>query len=81
MRFLSGLLTYISHLIIWQHTPRSSNQPFGFEIMINAQIMDAPVLCCAAESEEDFMMWMSALTSVIDGSLENQGGNNQEALS
>mmetsp|Transcript_15799 Transcript_15799/g.34198 ORF Transcript_15799/g.34198 Transcript_15799/m.34198 type:complete len:553 (-) Transcript_15799:119-1777(-) len=54
------------------HTPRSSSQPYGFEIMINANYPDAPVLCCVAESEEDFMMWMSALTSVIDGSIDNQ---------
>lgn len=56
-----------------EHTSRTSNQPFGFEIMINAFDMDSPVLCCAAESEDDFMMWMSALTSVIDGSLDDPG--------
>jgi hypothetical protein len=41
-------------------------------------MLDAPTLCCAAESEEDFLMWMSALTSVIDGSMDNnqnQSGN------
>ena len=38
--------------------------------MINASSANSPVLCCAAESEVDFMMWMSALTSVIDGSLD-----------
>lgn len=54
------------------HTPRSSNLPFGFEIMINSSDADAPVLCCAAETEEDFLMWMTALTSVMDGSTENQ---------
>ncbi|KAL7537247.1 hypothetical protein ACHAWF_005710 [Thalassiosira exigua] len=53
-----------------QHTPRSSSQQFGFEIMINPLNIDAPSLCCAADSEEDFMMWMSALTSVIDGTVE-----------
>lgn len=53
------------------HTPRSSSQQFGFEIMINASIEDAPALCCAAETEADFMMWMEALTSVIDGSLDS----------
>lgn len=56
----------------FQHdTPRSSGQQFGFEIMINASVEDAPALCCAAETEADFMMWMQALTSVIDGSLDD----------
>ncbi|KAL3816748.1 hypothetical protein ACHAXA_004900 [Cyclostephanos tholiformis] len=59
-----------------EHTSRSSNQPFGFEIMINPSSADSPVLCCAAESEDDFMMWMSALTSVIDGSLDQQSERN-----
>jgi len=40
--------------------------------MINASSVESPVLCCAAESEDDFFMWLSALTSVIDGSLDNQ---------
>ncbi len=40
--------------------------------MINPSLEDAPALCCAAESETDFMMWMSALTSVIDGSIDEQ---------
>ena len=40
--------------------------------MINALDIDSPVLCCAAESEDDYMAWMSALISVIDGSLDNQ---------
>eukprot|EP00579_Thalassiosira_antarctica_P009256 CAMPEP_0201880470 /NCGR_PEP_ID=MMETSP0902-20130614/11038_1 /ASSEMBLY_ACC=CAM_ASM_000551 /TAXON_ID=420261 /ORGANISM="Thalassiosira antarctica, Strain CCMP982" /LENGTH=550 /DNA_ID=CAMNT_0048408479 /DNA_START=18 /DNA_END=1670 /DNA_ORIENTATION=- len=61
------------------HSPRSSSQPFGFEIMINATVMDAPVLCCAAEGEDDFLMWMSALTSVIDGSMDGSG-NVESAL-
>ena len=39
-----------------EHTPRSSSQAFGFEIMINANDSDAPSLCCAAESEDDFLM-------------------------
>lgn len=51
-----------------EHTPRSSSRNYGFEIMINAKDADSPSLCCAAENEEDFMMWMTALTSVIDGS-------------
>mmetsp|Transcript_5474 Transcript_5474/g.13722 ORF Transcript_5474/g.13722 Transcript_5474/m.13722 type:complete len:528 (-) Transcript_5474:373-1956(-) len=54
------------------HTSRSSSQPFGFEIFINANHAEAPILCCAAESEEDFLIWMSALTSVIDGTLDNR---------
>eukprot|EP00581_Thalassiosira_minuscula_P008621 CAMPEP_0183706460 /NCGR_PEP_ID=MMETSP0737-20130205/3278_1 /TAXON_ID=385413 /ORGANISM="Thalassiosira miniscula, Strain CCMP1093" /LENGTH=532 /DNA_ID=CAMNT_0025933873 /DNA_START=112 /DNA_END=1710 /DNA_ORIENTATION=+ len=64
------------------HSSRSSSQQYGFEIMINANDMDAPVLCCAAESEEDFLMWMSALTSVIDGSMDSQhgSGNTERAL-
>jgi hypothetical protein len=44
--------------------------------MINPSSADSPVLCCAAESEDDFMMWMSALTSVIDGSLDQQSERN-----
>jgi len=52
-----------------EHTSRSSSQEFGFEIMINPNDSEAPALCCAAEKEEDFMMWMSSLTSVIDGSV------------
>ena len=59
-------------LPVLQHTPRSSGLPFGFEIMINESHVDAPVLCCAAETEEDFLMWMTALTSVMDGSMESQ---------
>lgn len=54
-----------------EHTSRSSCHSFGFEIMINPNDIDAPTLCCAAESEEDFMMWMSSLTSVIDGSVNS----------
>ena len=61
-----------------QHTPRSSGQPFGFEVMINANDLDAPALCCAAESEGDFMMWMSALTGVIDGSIESSAALAQD---
>ena len=34
--------------------------------MVNPNDLDAPSLCCAAETEEDYMMWMSSLTSVID---------------
>mmetsp|Transcript_14827 Transcript_14827/g.26789 ORF Transcript_14827/g.26789 Transcript_14827/m.26789 type:complete len:526 (-) Transcript_14827:443-2020(-) len=52
------------------HTHRSSGQQFGFEVMINASVMDAPALCCAAETEADFMRWMAALMSVIDGSMD-----------
>ena len=51
-----------------EHSPRSSSRSYGFEILINAKDPDSPSLCCAAENEEDFMMWMTALTSVIDGS-------------
>lgn len=54
------------------HTSRSSNKQFGFEVLINPCDMEAPALCCAAESEEDFMMWMSSLTSVIDGSIDSK---------
>ena len=65
-----------------EHTSRSSSKDFGFEIMINANDIDAPALCCAAESEEDFMMWMSALTSIFDGSIETQfnGSVNQATI-
>ncbi|KAL7534214.1 hypothetical protein ACHAXR_009883 [Thalassiosira sp. AJA248-18] len=58
------------------HTPRSSSQSFGFEVMINPCDLEAPALCCAAETEADFMMWMSALTSVTDGSIERQHAQN-----
>lgn len=61
-----------------EHTSRSSSQSFGFEIMINPNDLDAPSLCCAADSEEDFMMWMSSLTSVIDGSLNTTTENIDE---
>lgn len=61
-----------------EHTSRSSSQSFGFEIMINPNDLDAPSLCCAAESEDDFMMWMSSLTSVIDGSLNTTTENIDE---
>lgn len=53
-----------------EHTPRSSSRNYGFEILINREDPESPSLCCAAENEEDFMMWMTALTSVIDGSCE-----------
>jgi hypothetical protein len=55
---------------ILEHTPRSSARNYGFEIIINPEDNDSPSLCCAAESENDFMMWMTALTRVIDGSSE-----------
>lgn len=58
-----------------EHTSRSSSQSFGFEIMINPNDSDAPSLCCAAESEDAFLMWMSSLTSVIDGSLNTKTEN------
>ena len=50
--------------------------------MINANDIDAPALCCAAECEEDFMMWMSALTSIFYGSIETQfnGSVNQATI-
>jgi len=64
-----------------EHTSRSSSQEFGFEIMINPNDSEAPALCCAAESEEGFMMWMSSLTSVIDGSLNNKTENVDEHTS
>lgn len=51
-----------------EHTPRSSFKNYGFEIIINPKEADSPSLCCHAENEEDFMTWMTALTSVIDGS-------------
>ena len=60
-----------------EHTSRSSSQSFGFEIMINPNDLDAPSLCCAAASEEDFLMWMSSLTSVIDGSVNTTTENEQ----
>jgi hypothetical protein len=53
-----------------EHTPRSSARNYGFEIIINPEDNDSPSLCCAAENEDDFMMWMTALTGVIDGSSE-----------
>ena len=56
-----------------QHSPRSSGQSYGFEVSINANDPEAPVLCCAAETEDDFIMWTAGLTSVIDGSIENSG--------
>lgn len=64
------------------HSPRSSTHSFGFEIVINGNHADAPVLCCAAETEEDFLMWMSALTSVIDGTMDSQheGSNHDQQL-
>lgn len=70
---VSGVLEFITAgYSSIAHTPRSSGLPFGFEIMINESHVDAPVLCCAAETEEDFLMWMTALTSVMDGSMESQ---------
>ncbi|KAL3777645.1 hypothetical protein HJC23_005511 [Cyclotella cryptica] len=54
-----------------EHTPRSATKNFGFEIKINPEDVGSPSLCCAAETEEDFMMWMTALTAVIDGSSDN----------
>ncbi|KAL7519820.1 hypothetical protein ACHAWX_004575 [Stephanocyclus meneghinianus] len=54
-----------------EHTPRSATKNYGFEIKINPEDVESPSLCCAAETEEDFMMWMTALTGVIDGSCDN----------
>ena len=50
-----------------EHTPRSASRNYGFEIMINPNDVNSSSLCCAAENEEDFLMWMAALTGVIDG--------------
>lgn len=50
-----------------EHTERSSRLDYGFEIVINPSDGDSPSLCCAAETEEDFMRWMAALMGVIDG--------------
>lgn len=50
-----------------EHTERSARLDFGFEIVINPSEGDSPSLCCAAETEEDFMRWMAALMGVIDG--------------
>lgn len=50
-----------------EHTERSSRLDFGFEIVINPSEGDSPSLCCAAETEEDFMRWMAALMGVVDG--------------
>lgn len=50
-----------------EHTERSSRLNYGFEIVINPSEGDSPSLCCAAETEEDFMRWMAALMGVIDG--------------
>jgi hypothetical protein len=56
-----------------EHTNRSATMNYGFEIMINPEDPDSPSLCCAAETEEDFMMWMAALMGVIDGSFDDEG--------
>jgi len=53
-----------------EHTERSSKFDFGFEIVINPN-EDSPSLCCAAESEEDFLRWMTALMGVISN--DNDG--------
>jgi hypothetical protein len=58
-----------------EHTPRSATKNYGFEIKINPEDVESPSLCCAAETEEDFMMWMTALTAVIDGSCDNGIGH------
>ena len=42
--------------------------------MINAQDEGAPALCCAAENEEDFMMWMTGLMGVMEREDEGDGG-------
>ena len=47
---------------------------YGFEIMINRNDVNSSSLCCAAESEEDFLMWMTALTGVIDGNAQGFHG-------
>lgn len=47
-----------------EHTERSSRFDYGFEIVINPN--EDSGLCCAAESEEDFLKWMAALMSVMD---------------
>ena len=61
-----------------EHTPRSSFKNYGFEIIINPNEADSPSLCCHAENEDDFMMWMTALTSVIDGShVQNAASANE----
>jgi hypothetical protein len=65
------------HLCRIQHTPRSSCQQFGFEIVINPSIIDSPSLCCVAETESEFLMWMSALTSAMEISID---GQNETAL-
>jgi hypothetical protein len=63
---LEFLTTGVSSI---EHTERSSKFDYGFEIVINPndESEDPPSLCCAAESEEDFMRWMAALMGVIDG--------------
>lgn len=48
-----------------EHTERSQQHDHGFEIVINSS-EDSPSLCCAAQSEEDFLRWMAALMGVID---------------
>mmetsp|Transcript_29018 Transcript_29018/g.41473 ORF Transcript_29018/g.41473 Transcript_29018/m.41473 type:complete len:510 (+) Transcript_29018:125-1654(+) len=48
-----------------EHTERSSKFEYGFEIVINSS-EDSPSLCCAAQSEEDFLRWMAALMCAID---------------
>mmetsp|Transcript_19155 Transcript_19155/g.31385 ORF Transcript_19155/g.31385 Transcript_19155/m.31385 type:complete len:506 (-) Transcript_19155:70-1587(-) len=53
-----------------EHTERSTRFAYGFEIVINPN-EDSPSLCCAAESEEDFLRWMAALMGVIDN--DNHG--------
>ena len=55
-----------------EHTARSATTNYGFEIAINPDDANSPSLCCAAENEEDFMMWMTALTGVIDGSINDR---------
>ena len=76
---VAGVLEFITTGVSsTEHTPRSYNRNHGFEIMINAQDKDAPSLCCAAENDEDFMMWMMALMGVMDGSDSKQKSNIDE---
>lgn len=40
--------------------------------MINPKFSDSPSLCCVAETESEFLMWMSALTRVTEGVIDDQ---------
>jgi len=65
---VAGVLEFITTGVSSiEHTPRSYARDHGFEIMVNANDAEAPSLCCAAENEDDLMMWMAALISIIDG--------------